>query len=108
MNGYVYLVIAIGLEVFSTSMLKYSEGFTKLYPSLAFIVGMSASFYAVGQAMTVIPLNIAYAIWAGLGTVLTALVAILFWKESINLYSGIGIALIVIGVAMLNLKGPAH
>ena len=108
MNGYVFLSIAIVLEVFSTSMLKYSEGFTKLYPSLAFIVGMSASFYAVGQALTVIPLNIAYAIWAGLGTVLTTLVAIFLWKESINIYSGIGIVLIVIGVVMLNLKGPAH
>lgn len=108
MNGYVFLVIAIALEVFSTSMLKYSEGFTKLYPSLAFIVGMSASFYAVAQTMTIIPLNITYAIWAGLGTVLTVLVAIVLWKESITLYSGIGIVLIVIGVVMLNLKGPAH
>ena len=108
MNGYVFLGIAIALEVFSTSMLKYSEGFTKLYPSLAFIVGMSASFYGVAQAMTVIPLNIVYAIWAGLGTVLTALVAILIWQESINLYSGIGILLIVIGVVMLNLRGPVH
>lgn len=77
MNGYVFLGIAIALEVFSTSMLKYSEGFTKLYPSLAFIVGMSASFSAVAQVMTVIPLNIAYAIWAVLGTVLTAVVSVL-------------------------------
>ena len=58
--------------------------------------------------MTIIPLNITYAIWAGLGTVLTVLVAIVLWKESITLYSGIGIVLIVIGVVMLNLKGPAH
>ena len=108
MNGYGFLVIAIALEVFSTSMLKYSEGFTKLYPSLAFIVGMSASFYAVAQAMTILPLNITYAIWAGLGTVLTSIVAIFLWKETINLYSGMGVALIVIGVVMLNLKGPVH
>lgn len=108
MNAYVFLGIAIALEVFSTSMLKYSEGFTNFYPSIAFIVGISASFYAVSQAMTVIPLNIAYAIWAGSGTVLTALVAIYFWKEAVNIYSGIGIALIVIGVVMLNLKGPVH
>jgi len=108
MNGYIFLAVAIALEVFSTSMLKYSEGFTKFYPSLAFIVGMSASFYAIAQTMTIIPLNIAYAIWAGLGTVLTALVAIFIWKESINLYSGIGMGLIVVGVVVLNLKGPAH
>ena len=108
MNGYIYLAAAIVLEVLSTSMLKYSAGFTKLYPSIAFAVGMSASFYAVAQAMTTIPLNIAYAIWAGMGTVLTALVAVFVWKESINIYSGLGIVLIVIGVVLLNLKGPAH
>ncbi|HBS59935.1 MAG TPA: QacE family quaternary ammonium compound efflux SMR transporter [Firmicutes bacterium] len=108
MNGYLYLVTAIVLEVFSTSMMKYSAGFTKLYPSIAFAVGMSASFYAVAQAMITIPLNIAYTIWAGMGTVLTALVSVFVWKESINMYSGLGIALIVIGVVLLNLKGPAH
>lgn len=108
MNGQVYLVAAIVLEVFSTSMMKYSAGFTKLYPSITFAVGMSASFYAVSQAMITIPLNIAYAVWAGMGTVLTALVAVFVWKETINVYSGFGIALIVIGVVLLNLKGPAH
>ncbi|BBB93346.1 MAG TPA: multidrug efflux SMR transporter [Methylomusa anaerophila] len=108
MNGYVLLGIAIALEVFSTSMLKASTGFTKLVPSLAFIVGMGTSFYAISQAMTVISLNIAYAIWSGLGTVLTALVAILIWKESFNIYTGIGIALIIGGVVLLNLKGPGH
>ncbi|WP_238528224.1 DMT family transporter [Acetonema longum] len=102
------MAVAIVLEVFSTSMMKYSAGFTKLYPSIAFAVGMSASFYIVAQAMTTIPLNITYTIWAGMGTVLTALVAVFIWKEPINAYSGLGIAFIVIGVVLLNLKGPAH
>ncbi|MDF2873884.1 MAG: qacC [Sporomusa sp.] len=108
MNPYVLLGIAIAFEVFSTSMLKASAGFTKLMPSLAFIVGMGTSFYTVAQTMTVIPLNIAYAIWSGLGTLLTTLVAILIWKESFNVYTGIGIALIISGVVLLNLKGPGH
>lgn len=108
MNGYVFLGLAIALEIFSTSMLKLSEGFTRLYPSLAFTIGMGASFYAFSQAMIIIPLNIAYAIWSGVVTIFTALVSVLIWKESINLYSGIGITLIVIGVIMLNLKGSTH
>ncbi len=108
MNGYVFLGIAIACEVFATSMLKASAGFSKLLPSLAFIAGMSASFYTVAQAMTTIPLNVAYAVWAGLGTVLTALVAILVWKETFTIYSAVGIALIVGGVVVLNLKGPGH
>ena len=108
MNGYVFLGLAIAFEVFSTSMLKASAGFTKLLPSLAFLAGMATSFYAVSQAMLFIPLNIAYAIWAGVGTALTALVAIVIWKEPMNFYTAIGIALIIAGVAILNLKGAAH
>lgn len=108
MNGYVFLGIAIVCEIFSTSMLKASAGFSRLLPSLAFLVGMGASFYAVSQAMLSIPLNVAYAIWAGVGTLLTAAVAVVFWKEPINALSGLGILLIVAGVVLLNLKGPAH
>lgn len=108
MNGYIFLGLAIAFEVFSTSMLKASLGFSKLLPSLAFLAGMATSFYAVSQAMLSIPLNIAYAIWAGVGTALTALVAIVIWKEPVNIYTVAGIALIVIGVVVLNLKGAAH
>lgn len=108
MSGYVLLGIAIAFEVFSTSMLKASAGFSKLVPSLAFIVGMGTSFYTISQAMNSIPLNIAYAIWSGLGTVLTALIAVFIWKEPVNLYTGVGIAFIITGVVLLNLKGPGH
>lgn len=108
MNGYILLGIAITFEVFSTSMLKASAGFTKLIPSFAFIVGMGASFYTVAQAITVIPLNIAYAIWSGLGTVLTTLIAIVIWREPCNTYTVTGTTLIVIGVILLNLKAIDH
>lgn len=108
MNGYMLLGIAIACEVFSTSMLKASVGFTKAIPSLAFIVGMGAAFYTVSQAMVYIPLNIAYAIWAGLGTVLTALIAVIVWKEPVNIYTVAGIVLIVIGVVLLNWKSASH
>lgn len=108
MNGYVFLALAITLEIFSTSMLKASEGFSKILPSAVFIVGMGSSFYALSQALAHIPLSIAYAIWSGLGTALTALVAMLVWKESITIYTIIGIAFIIIGVVLLNLKGSAH
>jgi small multidrug resistance pump len=108
MNAYVILFIAIACEIFATSMMKASVGFTKLVPSILCIVVMSTSFYVLSQALTQIPLSIAYAIWAGLGTALTALVAVIIWKEPINIYIFAGIALIVIGVVLLNLKGSAH
>ncbi|MEG6584430.1 DMT family transporter [Dendrosporobacter sp. 1207_IL3150] len=105
MNGYTLLGLAIVLEIFSTSMMKASEGFTKLVPSIIFITGMSSSFYILSQALTTIPLSIAYAIWSGVGTALTALVGILVWKEQLNINSVLGIALIIIGVILINLKG---
>lgn len=108
MNGYVFLTAAIVLEIFSTSMLKASAGFSKFMPSLAFIIGMGTSFYTLFQALTSIPLSIAYAIWSGIGLVLTTLVAIFIWKESVNIYIVIGIALIISGVILLNLKGAGH
>lgn len=107
-NGYVFLALAITLEIFSTSMLKASEGFSKILPSIVFIVGMGSSFYALSQALTHIPLSIAYAIWSGVGTALTALIAVLVWRETISAYTIIGIAFIIIGVVLLNLKGSAH
>jgi len=108
MNGYVLLAIAIICETFATSMLKASEGFSKTIPSLAFFIGMSISFYIFSQALAYIPLSIGYAIWAGMGTALTALIAVVVWQESFNSYTAMGITLIIMGVVLLNLKGAGH
>ncbi len=108
MNGYAFLATAIVCEIFSTSMLKVSDGFSRFIPSFAFMAGMSVSFYTLSQALTFFPLSIAYAIWSGMGTALTALVAIVVWKESINMYTIMGIILIIIGVVLINLKGSGH
>ena len=107
MIGYLFLGAAILLEIFSTSMLKLSMGFTKLIPSVVFVVGMSSSFYVLSKALNLIPLSIAYAIWSGIGTALTALIGVYIWKEELSMTAVIGIALIVIGVILLNLKGAA-
>ena len=108
MNGYALLAVAIVCETFATSMLKASEGFSKTIPSIAFLLGMSVSFYIFSQALAYIPLSIGYAIWAGMGTALTALIAVLVWQESINNYTVLGITLIIIGVVVLNVKGVGH
>ncbi|WP_110955146.1 DMT family transporter [Anaerosinus massiliensis] len=108
MNGYMFLGLAIALEIFSTSMLKASEGFTKMIPGGLFIVGMGLSFYLLSYALQFIPLSIAYAIWSGVGTALTALIAVLVWKESLNVYTAIGIVFIILGVVILNMKGSVH
>lgn len=108
MNGYMLLAVAIMFEIFSTSMLKLSAGFTKLLPGAAFAVGMGCSFYALSNALLYIPLNTAYAIWSGIGTALTAVIGVLVWKESIDIYGAAGIVLIVVGVVLLNFKANVH
>lgn len=102
--GYLFLIGAILAEVVSTSMLKLSVGFTKFVPSLIFLLGMGISFFLLSKTLTILPLSVAYAIWSGIGTALTTLVAILIWKEKLTTQMTIGIALIVIGVVLLNMK----
>ena len=97
-------MLSILLEVFSTQMMKLSDGFTKLFPSIAFAIGMGSCFYIFSKTLAILPLGIAYAIWAGLGTALTALLAVFLWKETMTLQMIIGILFIIIGVILLNLR----
>lgn len=103
-NGYALLILSIVLEVFSTQMMKLSSGFTKVLPTAAFALGMGACFYAFSKTLTILPLGVAYAIWAGLGTALTAILSVVLWREALNLQMGAGIVLIIVGVVLLNLR----
>jgi len=77
------LGIAIMAEVFASSMLKVSAGFTRFFPTIGVIVGYVLSFYLLSLALKGIPLSVAYAIWSGIGLVLTALISIFFlWTKS--------------------------
>ena len=104
MNGYVFLMASILLEVFSTQMIKLSAGFTKIFPIMLFIIGMGLCFYFFSKTLTMLPLGVAYAIWAGLGTALTAILAIFLWKETFSIQILIGTILIIAGVVILNLR----
>jgi small multidrug resistance pump len=106
--AYVFLAISIIGELIGTSMLKASEGFTKLYPSLLTIVAFTVSFFFISLTLKTLPLNMTYAIWSGVGAVATAVISVLIWKEKINTGSMVGIGLIVIGVVVLNLFGAGH
>lgn len=106
--AYLFLAIFIIGELIGTSMLKASQGFTKLYPTLFTLVAFVCAFYFLSLALKTLPLNMTYAIWSGVGAVATALISVLIWKEKINTGSIVGIALIVIGVVILNLFGAGH
>ncbi|MCC3378425.1 DMT family transporter [Paenibacillus farraposensis] len=106
--AYLFLAISIVGELIGTSMLKASEGFTRLYPTLFTIVAFVISFFFISLTLKALPLNMTYAIWSGVGSVATTLISVLIWKEKINTGSIIGIAFIVIGVVVLNLFGAGH
>ncbi|WP_080833513.1 DMT family transporter [Cohnella massiliensis] len=108
MKAYLFLALAIAAELFGTSMLKASASFTKLYPSLGTIAGFGVAFYSLSLSLQHIPLGVAYAIWSGVGTAVTAIIGVVIWKETASVTTVAGILLIIAGVVVLNLKGNAH
>lgn len=108
MNAFVLLFLAIIAEITATSSLKATEGFTKPIPSIIVVVGYVLTFYLLSLSLKEIPLGIAYAIWAGLGTVGTVAVAALVWREGVDAAQIFGTLLIVAGVVVLNFFSKAH
>lgn len=98
---YLYLILAICAEVIATNALKASNTFTRLGPSLITVVGYALAFYLLSMVLKSMPVGVAYAIWAGLGMVLTLLVAMVTFGERPDAPALLGIALIVAGVVVL-------
>ncbi len=103
MFAYGLLACAIISEVIGSTFLVKSEGFSKLVPSLVVVVLFSLAFYLLSQVIKVIPLGIAYAIWAGVGIVLTALIGYFIFRQNLDIPAMVGIALIVAGVVVINI-----
>ena len=101
--AYIFLILAIAFEVLSTSFLKDTNGFTRLYPSLVVIVSLCICLFLMSHSMKFIPVGIVYASWAGLGIVAITIIAVLKYNQMPNIPTMIGIALIVIGVVVVNL-----
>jgi small multidrug resistance pump len=103
----VLLTAAIAVEVGATISLRYSDGFTKLVPSLIVAVGYGTSFYLLSLILRDLSVGTTYAIWAGAGTAAIALIGIVVLGEPATALKLVSIALIVAGVIGLNLSG-AH
>ena len=104
MNSKTLLILffAILSEVMATTALKYSNGFTKTIPSVVVAVGYGISFYLLSIALKSLPIGITYAIWSGVGLVLTVIVGMTLWKETLDWARGIGILLILAGIILIN------
>lgn len=103
-----FLALAIATEVTATVSLKLSEGFTKLVPSIVVVVGYSAAFYCLSQALKRgMSIGVAYGIWSAVGVAAIATIGVLFLGERLTLIQVGGIGLVILGVLALELGG-AH
>ncbi|WP_067220451.1 DMT family transporter [Marinomonas gallaica] len=107
MQTWIILFVAILSEVIATSALKASEGFSKLGPSVLVVVGYALAFYFLSLTLKVMSVGIAYAIWAGLGIVLTAIIGWLIFEQKLDTAALVGMGLILLGVIVINLFSNA-
>ena len=103
MNPWLILSLAILLEVCGTVCLKLSHGFSRLLPSIGVVCFYLASFAVIAQSLKTLEVGIAYAIWAGVGTALIAVVGILAFGESVTAFKILGLLMIIGGTFLLRM-----
>ena len=103
--GYLFLALGISFGIASNSFAKSAEGFTLIFPSIITGITIVLCMYALSMVMKNIPMGITYASFAGLTIISTVIVGIIRFNQMPNLYSMIGLGLIIIGVLMVNLLG---
>lgn len=110
MKAFLFLFVAIIFEIIGTSVLKLSEQFTKVIPSIISIIAYITAFYFLSLTLKTIPVGIAYAIWSGVGIVLISVIGFVYFKQSLDLPAILGLGLIIAGVIIINIfsKSVAH
>lgn len=108
MVAYLFLALAIVAEVAGTTCMKFSEGFTKWQFGVGMAVCYSVSLYSVTITLKYFEIGKTYAIWAGLGTALIAILGFVFFKETVTWIKIASILLIILGVVGLNLTSSSH
>ena len=101
--SWLYLILAGVFEIFFTIALKYSDGFSRLIPSIITVIFIASSFFFVSQAMRTIPIGTAYAVWAGIGAAGTVICGIVFFGDPYNFLRLLSLALIIVGIFGLKL-----
>ena len=103
MNSYLILFFAIVFEVIGTMMLPITNSFSKIVPSSLVIFFYIISFYFLSITVEKLPLAIVYASWAGLGVFTVSLLSYIFYKQTLNWQTVLGLFFIVIGVVLVNI-----
>ncbi|MBX9677872.1 MAG: multidrug efflux SMR transporter [Gemmataceae bacterium] len=105
---WLYLAAAILFELLGTTAMKASDGLRKPLPAGLMFASYVLAFTSLAQSLRTLDVSVAYAIWAGLGTVIIAVIGVVWFRESLTLAKIVGIALISVGVVVLNLSGASH
>ena len=107
-TAYIILIIAVALGTAANGFAKSAQGFTLLIPSVVTAITIVLCMYSLSLVMKVIPVGITYASFAGLCIIATVLVGIFKFNQIPNLYTNIGLVLIIAGVIMVNLIGKTN
>ena len=105
--AYVFLIGAIAAEILATSLMKSTEGFTRLWPTVASLGGYLISLVLLSQAVKGVSVGVAYALWSAVGTAAIVAIGAAFLNEPITVIKVVGISLIIAGVVTLNLGGAS-
>lgn len=106
--AWIILVLSGLLETGWALSLKASDGFSRLWPTIAFLVLLAASMGGLAYALRTLPVGTAYAVWVGIGAVGTAVLGVLWLGEPMSVLKAVSLVLIVAGVVGLNLAGGTH
>lgn len=108
MPTWLLLALAIAFEVAGTAFLRATDGFSKLLPSIAVVVGYGVSFYLLSLVLkTGIPQGVVYAIWSAFGIALVTLVGVVIFDDKISLVTGIGLAVVMLGIVLVQVGNSA-
>ena len=107
-SAYIILIIAVALGTAANGFAKSAQGFTVLIPSIITAITIVLCMFTLSLVMKVIPVGITYASFAGLCIIATVLVGVFKFNQTPNLYTNIGLALIIAGVLMVNLVGKTN
>jgi small multidrug resistance pump len=105
---WILLAVAIAAEIVGTLLLKLSDGFTKLWPSLGVLLGYFTAFALLSQSLKKIDVGITYAIWSGFGIIGAAIGGMIFFNQELTKLNIIGMTIIIAGVVIMNLGGVSH
>ncbi|MDR9504083.1 multidrug efflux SMR transporter [Brevibacillus agri] len=106
--SWVYLLLAILLEVAGTTSMKLSEGLSRPIPTVLMFVFYVLCFSSLSLALKEMEVGTAYAIWSGLGTAMIALIGVIVFKDAFTVKKVVAVALIIVGCVLLNLGDGAH